>query len=92
MEFCPKCESMLVPQKQKDGTVVLVCRNCGYTAPAEKEKGEYKLVFKIRHTPQEEIIVVEGDLKRKIQITKDGREEEYKAALDYYQEWETEEE
>jgi len=83
---------MLVPQKQKDGTVVLVCRNCGYTAPAEKEKGEYKLVFKIRHTPQEEIIVVEGELKRKVQITKDGREEEYKAALDYYQEWETEEE
>ncbi len=29
MEFCPKCGSILFPEKKKNG-VYLVCRNCGY--------------------------------------------------------------
>ncbi len=30
MRFCPKCGSLMVPEK-KDGKVIWVCRKCGYT-------------------------------------------------------------
>ena len=33
MEFCPKCESLLVPKKEK-GDVILACSSCRY-----KQKG-----------------------------------------------------
>jgi len=34
VEFCPRCGSILVPQK-KEGSTVLVCRRCGYQKKAE---------------------------------------------------------
>lgn len=41
MEFCPKCESLLTPTKDK-GKLVLVCSGCGY----KKTGGNVKIVEK----------------------------------------------
>ncbi|AKG39264.1 hypothetical protein MA03_00455 [Infirmifilum uzonense] len=38
MEFCPKCGTLMVPKKKKDG-VYLVCPNCGYEVKAKDTKG-----------------------------------------------------
>ncbi|MEM7823817.1 MAG: transcription factor S [Candidatus Aenigmatarchaeota archaeon] len=57
MEFCPKCGSVLTPQK-KGGRILLVCRK-GHTMSA---KGVSPKTFKLSVTgpkAKEEIIVVE---------------------------------
>ena len=48
MEFCPKCESLLVPKKEKEKTVS-VCQHCGYKSKSaalkivEKTEGLKKI-------------------------------------------------
>jgi len=42
MEFCPKCDSLMVPRKDKN-TTYMVCASCGY-----KQKGEKKLTEKTK--------------------------------------------
>lgn len=58
MQFCPKCESTLLPQK-KEKKVVLACSKCGY----ESTKGA-KVVSRLRR--ERESIVVIGREEQKI--------------------------
>ena len=63
LEFCPKCEGLLMPKKQKSKTV-FYCPHCGFEQkPKKKTANDYKVVWKIEHTPKDEIIVVEGPKK-----------------------------
>ena len=75
MMFCPKCHSIMMPQRNDKGGEVLVCTKCGYTKPIEgstviKEKVEEK-----------EMVVIEGDEgilpKTKIECPKCGNNEAY---------------
>ena len=50
MEFCPKCKSLLVPDKGK-----LVCPTCNYR---KKAKGKLKIEEKIQHNDLE---IIESD-------------------------------
>jgi len=43
MEFCPKCESLLIPKKDKEKTA-LVCSSCGY----KQKGGDVKIVEKTK--------------------------------------------
>lgn len=89
MKFCPKCESILVPKKKGDGSTVLVCENCGYTVSTDVQSSEYTISFKIPHSPREEIVVLSETPKiRRYVPSKDERVEEYKEALEFYEEWE----
>ncbi|MFB6088598.1 MAG: transcription factor S [Candidatus Aenigmatarchaeota archaeon] len=58
MEFCPKCNSIMVPKKGEDETV-LTCRNCGHTEKSEKK--EFKVKQKIEENPMDDVIVVDKD-------------------------------
>ena len=60
MEFCPKCGTMMIPKKE-NGKTVLVCPACGFKIEANAESKEYELSRKIKHTPKEEIVTIEGD-------------------------------
>lgn len=42
MDFCPKCDSLLIPKKDKNKSI-LVCSRCSY-----KQKGEKKLTEKVK--------------------------------------------
>lgn len=62
MEFCPKCSSILVPQKNSEGTR-LVCRRCGYTRPLSPEdENAYRITQKITHGPEEETVIIDEKL------------------------------
>ncbi len=88
MEFCPKCEGMLLPKKQKK-TTVLHCPHCGFSSKPKKKKDEsYKVVWKIEHTPRDEIIVVEGKKrgKKNKEVLKEEMEDYYRSMLEFYPE------
>ena len=58
MEFCPKCESRLVPKKQKrKKTIVLHCRKCGYKKQTASKVAP-KLAKVIQHKPQQHVAVI----------------------------------
>lgn len=52
VEFCPKCSSVLIPEKGKDGKIVEVCAHCGFSKKSkikvlvEKEKIAHKKQLK----------------------------------------------
>jgi len=75
LEFCPKCDAMLVPKKE-NGKSYLICRKCNFKKEIKGE--EYKLSVKIPHTDKEKIAVIEGESRIKIS------EEEREAFEDYY--------
>lgn len=59
MEFCPKCESRLVPKKQKrKKTIVLHCRKCGYKKQAVSGKVTPKVAKVIQPHPQRLVAVI----------------------------------
>jgi DNA-directed RNA polymerase subunit M len=64
MDFCPKCGSLLTPQKNKQGQGrILVCPSCGHTQPLSPKGGEtYRVVDKIGHQPSEETVVVTDEI------------------------------
>ncbi len=86
IEFCPKCNSLLRPEKNKEGKTVLKC-SCGYKSSTKETQG-YKVKFPIRHTERDFIVVVEedeGDKKRKKrEIDEDERQEMLELMLDYF--------
>ncbi|MFX1327852.1 MAG: hypothetical protein ACFE91_06880 [Promethearchaeota archaeon] len=54
VEFCEKCDGMMLPSKNKDETV-LICNICGEIIPLEDElKDSYKSSKEIYHPPGEE--------------------------------------
>ncbi|AIF69075.1 hypothetical protein PAP_03275 [Palaeococcus pacificus DY20341] len=63
VKFCSKCGSIMVP-KVKDGVKILVCRRCGHEEPLEEETAKaYQVKQKIKHAPDEGVIVVEQDVR-----------------------------
>lgn len=59
MEFCPKCEGLMVPKAVKNKTF-LVCRNCGSKKGASK-KADFRLKEKIEQQPMEDVVIVGSD-------------------------------
>jgi transcription factor S len=58
MEFCPKCGSMLVPQKT-EGKVVMVCPKCGYILKETPVIADSKVGGKvIKHNLQQQVTVI----------------------------------
>lgn len=67
MEFCPKCESRLVPRKEKSGkktSVVFVCPKCGYKKQAVTGKVSPKVAKVIQHNPQQLVAVISKEVQK----------------------------
>ncbi len=59
MDFCPKCSSILTPQK-KGKSRVLVCRSCGYTKHiSSKSEGTPLISENFNHETDVETIVID---------------------------------
>ena len=59
MKFCPKCGSIMLPDKKKG---VFVCRKCGYEEPLDPEAASrYRITQKVKHE-REDIPVIEQDV------------------------------
>jgi DNA-directed RNA polymerase subunit M/transcription elongation factor TFIIS len=87
IQFCPKCGSLLRPEKNKAGKTILKC-SCGYKSSAKEAEG-YKVKFPIRHTERDYIVVVEdegeeGKKRKKREIDEDERQEMLELMLDYF--------
>ncbi len=79
MKFCPKCGSIMIPDKKRG---VLVCRKCGHEEPLNPEDVKsYRITQKVEHRPDEGIIVVEQNVETlpKVRVTcpKCGNDEAY---------------
>ncbi len=62
MEFCPKCDALLVldVKKSKNGKPVFKCRDCDYTSTDEKIVKEYIITEEIPHSEKEKLEVIES--------------------------------
>jgi len=58
MQFCEKCNAMMVPVTEEDGSRALKCRSCGNT---KKIGGHLTVSHDLEKTPRDKIIVVEED-------------------------------
>ncbi len=56
MNFCEKCGSVLVAQKEKGGRVVLVCRKCGFKI---KDYKPLEISENVEKDPLDEVIIIE---------------------------------
>lgn len=85
IQFCPKCGSLLRPEKNKAGKTILKC-SCGYKSSSKEAEG-YKVKFPIRHTERDYIVVVEeeeGKKRKKREIDEDERQEMLELMLDHF--------
>ncbi len=78
VEFCPKCEALLVPHK---GT--LKCRKCGYTKPIQ-EGIDYILKSHITHAPKGRLVIEEATRRRRL-INREELEDEGFDTFDEYE-------
>jgi DNA-directed RNA polymerase subunit M/transcription elongation factor TFIIS len=88
LEFCERCEGMLLPKKDKKATI-LYCPHCGFEKEIKKkDDADYKVIWKIKHTPRDEIIVVEGKKrgKKDKEVLKEEMEDYYRSMLEFYPE------
>ncbi len=76
VEFCPRCEKMLVPTRTEKG-IYLVCKACGYKKAASSKEG-YKLVHEVGEEKRRTTIIVEGAARQK------EKEEEREMMQEYY--------
>lgn len=80
MEFCPKCNSIMIPKKKEKETI-LICRKCEHVEKAKQK--EYKVKEKIKKDPMENVVVIDKDKevkalpKTKKQCPKCGNFEAY---------------
>ncbi|MEM2143607.1 MAG: hypothetical protein QXS20_09440 [Candidatus Thorarchaeota archaeon] len=88
MEFCDKCGALMLPTR-KDGTPVLICRECGNERAIERPP-EYTVNYRIRHSPREKIVVVEDETEFGEELSEDEKRERAKAILEFYEEEESE--
>jgi len=61
MEYCPKCGSLMLPQKRGEGTV-LKCPKCGYEK-AVSNPGAYKVTRVTKRSPEDAILVIDREIK-----------------------------
>ncbi len=83
LEFCEKCGALMLPRRKEDGTKVLKCRECGHEVPLKKTAEDYRVEYRIEHSPREKIVVVEDEDKRYEELTEDERRERRKAILEF---------
>jgi len=78
VEFCPKCGSVLVPEKRKN-KAYLVCKKCGYSKPAGKKSG-YKFIEQIPEEKKNKTPVITEEVVEREKI-----EEERELLREYYE-------
>ncbi len=83
LEFCEKCGAMMLPTKKEDGKRVLKCRECGHERPLTKAAEDYKVEYRIEHSPREKIVVIEESDQYSEEMTEDERRERRKAILEF---------
>ncbi len=64
MKYCPKCGSLMLPQKRNNETV-LKCPKCGYESLTDN-KEDYKVRRTIQRKPDDVILVIDNDVKVEI--------------------------
>ncbi|MCF2136373.1 MAG: DNA-directed RNA polymerase subunit M [Candidatus Thorarchaeota archaeon] len=85
LEFCEKCGAMMLPTKKEDGSRVLKCRECGHEKPLTKTAEDYRVKYRIDHSPREKIVVIEDEDRSTEEMTEDERRERRKAILEFLQ-------
>ena len=65
-------------------TLLLQCRECGHEMRV-KSAPEYKVEYRIKHSPREKIVVVEDDTPQKEKLTADEQRERRKEILEHYE-------
>jgi DNA-directed RNA polymerase subunit M/transcription elongation factor TFIIS len=83
VEFCEKCGALMLPKK-KDDKPILKCRECGHEISV-KTPPEYKVEYRIKHSPREKIVVVEEDDQRQEELSEDEKRERRKAILEHFE-------
>jgi DNA-directed RNA polymerase subunit M/transcription elongation factor TFIIS len=83
VEFCEKCGALMLPKK-KDGKPILQCRECGHERLV-KAPPQYKVEYRIKHSPREKIVVVEESDSHRDEMTEDERRERRKEILEHYE-------
>ena len=61
VSFCEKCGSLLVPKRNEDGTVTLVCRHCKTESKEAFKESSYQVKAKIKHSEKDMLTVIEKD-------------------------------
>ena len=74
----------MLPKREEGKKPRLVCRECGHEKRS-KDDPDYKVEYRIKHTPREKIVVVEGQSKRSDELTEDERRERRKEILEHYE-------
>ncbi|MCD6564035.1 MAG: hypothetical protein J7K23_09015 [Thermoproteales archaeon] len=83
VEFCPKCGSILVPVRKKEG-LFLVCKKCGYEKKASKSAG-YKKKEKISENKKNKLVIITSSSitsKEKLQEERELLQEYYEVFLE----------
>lgn len=83
LEFCEKCGALMLP-KRSGKKAILKCRECGHEK-SMRSKPEYKVEYRIKHSPREKIVVVEEDDRQQEEISEDERRERRKAILEHFE-------
>ncbi|MEM1537833.1 MAG: hypothetical protein QXK12_05280 [Candidatus Nezhaarchaeales archaeon] len=74
VEFCPRCEKILVPEKRDK--LYLVCKNCGFSKVYEG--ATYKLTERIEEDKRRKTVIIEKKpIHEKIKKEKRELAEEY---------------
>ena len=84
MEFCEKCGALMLPKREQGKKPKLVCRECGHEKRASSDP-DYKVEYRIKHSPREKIVVVEGEEKQFDELSEDEKRERRKEILEYYE-------
>jgi DNA-directed RNA polymerase subunit M/transcription elongation factor TFIIS len=85
VEFCEKCGALMLPKKEEGQKVPLLkCRECGHERPIKTDP-DYKVEYRIKHSPHEKIVVVEDEYRYSEEMTEDERRERRKEILEYYE-------
>ncbi|MHA1338890.1 MAG: hypothetical protein ACTSRZ_02800 [Promethearchaeota archaeon] len=80
MEFCPECDSVLLPKR---GTNELYCRVCKKTYKVEKTKDDLKKEYRINHRVAHKASTKTAIVTKK-EITHSISEDERRAFEDYF--------
>ena len=83
MEFCEKCGALMLPKK-KDDKPILKCRECGHEKSV-KAPPQYKVEYRIKHSPREKIVVVEESDTRREEMSEDEKRERRKEILEHFE-------
>ncbi len=82
MEFCDKCGALMLPKKVGTKTV-LRCRECGFEKPLKQKDEDYRVEFRIEHSPHEKIVIVEDSQQRLEDLSEDEKRERRKQILEF---------